>query len=73
MIDVYRDKIQCCKEITGDSWRHRHDQVKQHIAAEAALSGVQLDCEVVGLFSDLLPAVLEEPEGELQYGRQRQG
>ena len=38
VIDVYGDEIQCCREITGDSWRHRHYQVKQHIAAEAALS-----------------------------------
>ena len=40
---------------------------------EAALSGVPLDCEVYGLFSDLLPATLEEEGGELQWGRQRQG
>ena len=73
VIDLYGDEIQCCRDITGDSWRHRHDQVKQHIVAEAALAGVQLDCEVFGLFSDLLPAVLVEPGGELEYGRQRQG
>ena len=37
------------------------------------MAGVQCDCEVFGLFSDLLPAALVEPGGELQYGRQRQG
>ena len=32
-----------------------------------------MDCEVYGLFSDLLPAALEEEGGELQWGRARQG
>ena len=47
--------------------------IKQQIVAEAALSKVPVDCEVYGLFSDLLPAVLEEQGGELQWGRARQG
>ena len=32
-----------------------------------------MDCEVFGLFSDLLPATLLEEGGELQWGRARQG
>ena len=47
--------------------------MKQQIVAEAAMAGVQCDCEVFGLFSDLLPAVLVEAGGELQYGKQHQG
>ena len=62
-----------CQDIVGDTWRRRHDDIKQHIATEALLSGVQTDCEVYGQFSDLLPAVLEEEGGELQWGRARQG
>ena len=73
VIGVFGDEVTCCKEIAGDSWRHRHDAIKQHIVSEAALAAVQCDCEVFGLFSDLLPAALVEPGGELQYGRQRQG
>ena len=34
---------------------------------------VHVDCEVYGLFSDLLPATLHEQGGELQWGRARQG
>ena len=35
--------------------------------------GVSVDCEVYGLFGDLLPAALLEEGGELQWGRARQG
>ena len=62
-----------CGEICGDSWRRRHDLNKQHTVHEALLSSVPVDCEVYGLFSDLLPAVLEEQGGDLQWGRARQG
>ena len=37
------------------------------------MSKVPVDCEVYGLFSDLLPAALQEEGGELQWGRARQG
>ena len=43
------------------------------IYQEACLSKVPVDCEVYGLFSDLLPAELMEEGGELQWGRARQG
>jgi hypothetical protein len=71
--DRFGDAIMCCKEIPGDSWRKRHDVVKQHLYLEAALSKVPADCEVYGLFGDLLPAALTEEGGELQWGRARQG
>ena len=32
-----------------------------------------IDCEVYGLFSDLLPSQLHQEGGELQWGRARQG
>ena len=64
--DKYGDAIMCCQEIPGDSWRKRHDVVKQHLYLEAALSKVPADCEVFGLFGDLLPAALQEEDGELQ-------
>ena len=34
---------------------------------------VAVDCEVYGLFADLLPAVAEARGGELEWGRARQG
>ena len=73
VIDRFGDSVMCCKEICGDTWRCRHDTVKQHITSEAALVGVPLDCEVFGKFSDLLPAALLEKGSELEWGRQRQG
>ena len=41
--------------------------------AEAALAGIAADCEVYGLFSNLLPAALTGEGGELQTARARQG
>ena len=62
-----------CTDIYGDTYRTRHDRIKQHVMSEAMLSGVFVDCEVYGQFSDLLPASLMEEGGELQWGRARQG
>ena len=63
----------CCNDICGDTWRRRHDVVKQQIVTEVTLAKVPIDCEVYGLFSDLLPADLQQEGGELQWGRSRQG
>ena len=63
----------CCKHIKGDTYRRRHDTIKQHVVSEAPLAGVPLDCKVFGQFSDLLPANLLQDRGELAAGRQRQG
>ena len=73
VIDKFGDNVLNCNEIFGDSWRKRHDNIKHHVLSESLLSGVHTDCEVYGLFSDLLPAVLHEEGGELQWGRARQG
>ena len=72
-IDKFGDNIMNCQHIVGDAWRRRHDKIKQHIVSEALLAGIHTDCEVYGLFSDLLPAVLQEEGGELQWGRARLG
>ena len=72
-IDLYGDAIMSNHHIVGDSWRKRHDTVKQHVMAEAALAGIAADCEVYGLFSNLLPAALTGEGGELQTARARQG
>ena len=73
VIDQFGDAVMCCNQIPGDSWRHRHDKVKMATYMEACLAKVPADCEVYGEFSDLLPAVLMEEGGELQWGRARQG
>ena len=73
VIDKFGDAIMNCTDIYGDTYRTRHDRIKQHVMSEAMLSGVFVDCEVYGQFSDLLPASLMEEGGELQWGRARQG
>ena len=73
VVEKFGDSVMCCNQIPGNSWRTRHDTIKQHIVTEAALSKVPTECEVYGMFSDLLPAALEQEGGELQWGRARQG
>ena len=62
-IDPYGDAIMCSGAIPGDTWRKRHDTIKQRIVLEAAHASVPVDCEVFGLFADLLPAVLQQEGG----------
>ena len=73
MIDMFGDLVMNCPRIASDTWRKRHDTVKQQISAEAALAGISVDCEVYGLFSDLLPPALVQEGGELHLARARQG
>ena len=72
-INKYGDAVMNSQDIYADMWRRRHDRIKQHVMTEAMLSGVHVDCEVYGQFSDLRPAVLMEEGGEMQWGRARQG
>ena len=73
VIYQFGDAVMCCKEICEDSWRRRHDGVKESIVTEATLGSLPIDCEVYGLFSDLLPAQLQQEGGELEWGRACQG
>ena len=70
-INQFGDQIMNCRELPGDSWRHRHDSVKQQIMAECVLAKLPVDCEVYGLFADLIPS--SSDDSELQWGRARQG
>ena len=58
---------------SGDTWRTRHDTCKVAIARECLASKLPHDVEVYGLFAHLLPAVLMEQGGDLQWARARQG
>ena len=73
VIDMFGDEVKNSPRIPGDTWRKRHDTLKQHITAEAALAGIPVDCEVYGVFSDLLPPALVQEGGELHMARARQG
>jgi hypothetical protein len=72
VVDKFGDVVLCCPEIPGDSWQHRHDTVKMALYLEAVMAKVPVDCEVYGLFGNLLPAALLEEGGDLQWGRARQ-
>ena len=72
-IDIYGDSVMNCGDLPGDSWRHRHDTGKTAIVSECLQSKLPHDCEVYGLFSDLLPATTEAAGGGLEWGRARQG
>ena len=72
-IDRYGDAVMNCDDLPGDSWRHRHDTVKTALVTECIDAKLPHDCEVYGLFSDLLPAATEADGGELEWGRSRQG
>ena len=56
-----------CAELPGDSWRHRHDTVKQALVSEMLVSKVVHDCEVYGVFDDLIPAAAHEAGGDLEW------
>ena len=73
IIDHYGDTIMNCNDLPGDSWRHRHDSGKMAITTECYDAKLPVDCEVYGLFSDLLPAAAEGHGGDLEWGRSRQG
>ena len=73
VIGIFADEVMNCREVTGDSHRHRHDDLKVHVETEAVLAGIPVDCEVYRAFSDLLPAFLVEDGGELQHAREHQG
>ena len=71
-IDVFGDTVMNCSELPGDSWRHRHDTAKTAIATACYEARLPADCEVYGLFCDLLPASEQNAGGDLEWGRARQ-
>ena len=59
--------------IPGDLFRVRHDRVKTLLNSFCLTSQLRAECEVYGMFRDLIPVeVLGQEEG-LQRGRGRQG
>ena len=70
-IDMYGDAVMNCDDLTGDTWRH--DTVKTAIVSECLDAKLPHDCEVYGLFADLLSAIAEDDGGGLEWGRARQG
>ena len=59
--------------IPGDCFRTRHDKVKTVLNRFCLTSNLRAECEVFGLFKDLLPVDALQQENNLQRGRGRQG
>jgi hypothetical protein len=73
VVGQFADEVMCAQGLTQDTWRTRHDSLKVVMVNIANDARVPIDCEVFGLFRDLISAALLEDGGELQYGRQRLG
>ena len=71
-VDPFGDSIMYAR-LPFDTWRTRHDTVKLAIVERAHDAGVEIEPEVYGLFSDLIPAVATGNGGDLEMVRQRQG
>lgn len=57
----------------GDTWRARHDMVKTAINSLCLWAKLPANCEVFGLFVDVIPVEALREDQELQRGRKRQG
>ena len=73
LIDHYGDTVMNCKHLPGDTWRQRHDTGRLAIVNECVNAGLVHDCEVIGLFADLIPSQADNHRWEdLQWRRPRQ-
>ena len=72
-MDPFGDNLMSVTNIHGDSFRIRHDKVKTVLNRFCLTSNLRAECEVFGLFKDLLPQEALQQEEELQQGRKRQG
>ena len=72
-VDPFGDNVMSVSNIPGDLFRIRHDTVKTVINSFCLTSTIRAECEVYGIFRDLIPVQALEQEGELERGRGRQG
>ena len=63
--DLFGDALMGCKELPGDTWRHRHNTIKVAISRECLASKLPHNVEVYSLFAPLLPAVVTQ-QGKVQ-------
>ena len=72
-LDAYGDNIMSVSNIPGDLFRVRHDTVKTVLNSFCMTSSIRAECEVYGIFRDLIPVQALEQENSLERGRGRQG
>ena len=68
MVDVFGDNVMNCHDLLRDTWLERHDTGKLAVVNEFFLSKVPVECEVYGLFADLIPAAETAHGEQLQWG-----
>ena len=72
-LDAFGDNLMAVTNIPGDMFRARHDRVKTILNSFCLTANLRAECEVYGLFKDLIPVQALEQEEDLQRGRGRQG
>ena len=72
-LDAFGDNVMSVSNIPGDMFRERHDKVKTVINSFCMTSTIRAECEVYGIFKDLIPVQALEQEEGLERGRGRQG
>ena len=72
-IDDFGDNLMSVSNIPGDSFRIRHDKVKTVLNGFCLANNIRAECEVFGLFRDLIPTVALDEDANLQRGQGRQG
>ena len=73
LVDIFGDNLMSVTNIPGDSFRIRHDKSKSVLNRFFLSCNIRAECEVFGVFKDLIPSEALEVEGELQRGQGRQG
>ena len=72
-LDAFGDNVMSVSNIPGDAFRTRHDTVKMVLNSFCMTSTIRAECEVFGLFKDLIPVQALDQEKGLERGRGRQG
>ena len=67
------DNVMSVSNIPGDMFRIRHDIVKTVLNSFCLTSIIRAECEVYGMFKDLIPVQALEQEEELERGMGRKG
>ena len=70
VVDQFGDTVLCVK-LSFDTWRHKHGDIKLALVERAHHAHVDVDAEIFGLFCHLVPAVVMERGGELEFARAR--
>ena len=71
-VGVFGDELMAAT-LVGDSWRWRHDTLKNLLVNICEEAKIPAEAEVFGLFRHLIPAQLTGEGGALQQPRQRNG